>query len=344
LTIVCCIEAGSLEEQTLRMITSLRDFGGRFASSPVIAVVGRRGPKLLRATLERLRELKVEVCHAEPGDNPSPWFPYGNKAAAVVVAQREARTEAIAWLDSDIFVVREPTGLELGQAEDFAARSEFLPPAVVPGCRANVGYWSRVCDLFGLRFEDVPWVERDDGRPAQKMFFNSGVFVWRRATGFAGAYRAAFERLLASRLAQRDGDFHFIDQVILTPAVLNEKLRWRQLRQDEHFMIFQGFVDGPHAAPSMSGAELIHYSRSLDPPVRPRFLQRIERELPLFADWLAPRLGQSPRPRGSRAITLKMLKKFRGARWRLHARQVHHITDDGLRLPPPPSRLRAEAY
>jgi hypothetical protein len=331
LTIVCCIEAGPLEQQTLLMIRSLRHFGGELADVPVIAVVGRRGPELQSATRRNLDQLGATLEYAQHGDNPAPWFPYGNKAAAVAVGQRYATTEIVAWLDSDILVAQQPSGLLLPEGCDFAGRSEFLPPAIMPDDPANVGYWSAVCRLFGLDLAAIPWVDRGDCRPPQKMFFNSGVFAWRRSSKFAAAYGDAFSRLLRSRLAQRNGDFHFIDQVILTPVVLGQGLPWHHLSGDEHFMIFQGFIDGPDAAPVMSSAELIHYSRSLHEPFRERFMARLREEVPYLHRWLIciPEQQQADAPSGTRRLTLAALRKWRGLCWRFHARRVRRCKDDG---------------
>lgn len=41
ITFVCCVELGSLEAQTVRMIESLRRWGGQFANATVFAVTLR---------------------------------------------------------------------------------------------------------------------------------------------------------------------------------------------------------------------------------------------------------------------------------------------------------------
>jgi hypothetical protein len=329
-TIVCCVEAGALEAQTITMVRSLRTFAGELANVPVIAVVGRRGAPLRTKTNEELGALGVRLVYAAPRDNPAPWFGYANKAAAVATAQKLANTETIAWVDSDVLFVKPPTGLILEGGCDFAARCEFLPPAVHEGDGANVAYWRAVCDLFGVDFASVPWIDGGEGRPPQKMFFNSGIFVWRRSTNFAQAYQHAFARLLRSRLSQADGTFHFIDQVILTPTVLGDQLRWCHLARDEHFMIFQGFIDGADAAPDMSGAQLLHYSKSLQPPFRQRFLERLRKELPHIHSFVTSS-GDADIASGTWSPLLSALRVWRGARWRLHGTRVRPCVDQGQR-------------
>ena len=66
--------------------------------------------------------------------NPAPWLNYANKIAAVTTAEALADTGQIAWLDSDIFILREAQRLLLDdRARILAARCHFLPPAVLDG-------------------------------------------------------------------------------------------------------------------------------------------------------------------------------------------------------------------
>jgi hypothetical protein len=323
ITYVCCIEHGRLERQTLTMIASLRAFGGTLGRGRILCVIGRKGAALSPQTVERLHALGAELVHAEAGDNPAPWFNYANKVAAVVTADRLATTPVVAWLDSDILIADEPKGLRLGPNEDFAARCEHLPPAVTRTDERSVPYWRALCGMFGVDFADVPWIARDDGRPEQKMYFNSGLFAWRRESGFARSYAAAFRKLIRSRIAQHDGSFFTADQVILTPVVLANSLRWRHLSIIDHLMIFQGFIDGPDPAPSMSKASAIHYSKSLESPYRPRFLERLARERPALRVWLEQferELGSERTAR--RSMLAQAFRIWRGLRWRWYARRV----------------------
>lgn len=328
LTFVCCIEAGWIEVQTLRMIESLRRFGGRFSQLPLIAVIPRFGAPLRRETTARLHELGVQLVKADPGTNYLRWLGYSNKVAAVMTAQRLAQTATIAWTDSDILYAQAPEGLELAEDCDFAARCEHLPPAVYDHDRSHAPYWQAVCALFGVDFDSVPWIDLKEGKPPQKMYFNSGLFVWRRSSGFAEAYAAAFRRILDSRIAQPSGAFHFADQVVIMPVILAQGFRWRHLERNEHFMIFEGFVDGPDAAPAMTQAQVIHYSKSFNPPHRAKLLARLEKEVPELHAWVVSH--ERPTPRNDlRRPLMAALKMMRGLRYRAHGRRVIVVSGPG---------------
>lgn len=331
ITYVCCIEHGRLEQQTLTMIASLRAFGGSLGRGRTLCVIGRKGAALSPHTLQVLTSLGVELVHAAAEDNPAPWFNYANKVAAVVTAERLATTPVIAWLDSDILFADEPKGLRLSPKEHFAARCEHLPPAVTRADARSVPYWQALCGMFGVDFAGVPWIIRDDGRPEQKMYFNSGLFAWRRGSGFAESYASAFRKLIKSRIAQHDGSFFTADQVILTPVVLANSLQWRHLSIVDHLMIFQGFIDGPDPAPSMSEASAIHYSKSLESPYRTRFLERLARERPALRNWLEQFERDTGVERPARkSILAQAFRIWRGLRWRWYARRVRRCPNGQL--------------
>ena len=75
-----------------------------------------------------------------------------------------------------------------------------------------------------------------EGYPRQKLSFNSAVFTWRRGSGFAELYADGVKRLLKGRIAQRSGEFFTVDQVVLTPLIAANRLRWRNLSRDDHLL------------------------------------------------------------------------------------------------------------
>src|SRR5688572_13135650 len=102
------------------MAESLRRWGGAFASAPLFAVTPRRGPGLSRATREAFERLNVRHLRRAPKSDYA-WFNFYNKPMAMTIAEEQAETEAVAWLDSDILIVAEPSELRLREGEDFLA-------------------------------------------------------------------------------------------------------------------------------------------------------------------------------------------------------------------------------
>ena len=325
ITFVCCIEYGVLENQTLLMLQSFRQYAGRLQNSRILAVQPRFGASLNAHTVKMLEKLSVELI-IDYKNNPYTWFNYANKIAAVTIAQSLATTDLIAWLDSDTLIASEPTELVLDSDVDFAARCEFLPPAVHSNHLEDVPYWYALCQLFGIKYADIPELECDHRKIQLKMFFNSGVFVWRRETNFSSEYYNAFVKLIDSKIAMYRGDFFLADQVIIGPVLMLTGLSWKHLAYKTHHMTFQFQIDGSIASPNMKDSAIIHYSKSLSEPYKSKMLERIKQELPHFYANFKDNLNSVHIvPFQVKSILAKFLRSYRGIRWRLFAMNVKKV-------------------
>lgn len=311
ISFVCCIEKGRLESQTVLMLKTLRKYGGNLANAPVFVVKGRVGSSIAPATLRLLRDLNATYVEAI-AHNDAPWFNYSNKLAAVSFAQNNATTDLIAWLDSDVLVASEPTGLLLDSNTDFAARAEYLPPAVHEGTATYIPYWKAVCNLLGADFNDIPWIHLDVPAVRLRVFFNSGIFVWRRNTSFAKSYKSAFKTLLKSKLAPVSGNPWWADQVVISPILARDNIKWQHLDRVDHHMAFPGHLVGRSATPSMSRSHLIHYSRSFEGDSEPLILSRLQAEVPhVYEEVMQHRDSFAFQEAGLPWLPLKAYRKLR---------------------------------
>lgn len=305
------------------MIKSFRANAGALKNASIIAVQGRHGAKLKAETLKELKELSVELV-IDTQTNPASWFNYANKIVAVQVAQNLANTDCIAWLDSDIVVNKAPLELLLDEDVDFAARGEFLPPAVRGNDKTHIPYWQAICELLEVDFASLPDLLIDHRNESIKMYFNSGVFAWRKSSPFAALYADAFAKVLNSKIAQHDGNFFTADQIILGPVIIKGNLNWRHLSYRCHHMTFQGQIDGPIASPDMGDSALIHYSKSLNPGYRNRFMQRIAKETPTLHGLISAELPRFDANEYSlSAFYAKLLRIIRSLQWQLYAKRIN---------------------
>ena len=305
------------------MVRTLRAFGGKFAQVPVIAVIGRAGPPLRQGTRSELERLGVRIVRADPSSNPATWLNYANKIAAVATADRLAETGQIAWFDSDMFILKEPAGILLGDGQDLAAQCHPWPPAVLDGDATHVGFWTKLCHLFDVDFSDVPWTRAAEHLPLQKLNFTSGLFTWRRGQGFAEMYAEGVRRLLGARIAQVTGEFFTVDQVVFTPLIVRAGLRWRPLSIADHSIVLGSFLEKNGCdAPCFDEARVLHYSNSFASPFRKLMEDRLECQVPAFWRWLDDqRLDLGAMPPLSAALA-RMLRSIRGARYRMYGRSV----------------------
>src|SRR5262245_25718280 len=101
ITFVTCVESGPLETQVIRMVESLRRFGGSYAACPVWAIKPRFGPPVGRRTRQAFDRLGVEFRTTSRADGFG-WYPFLNKTRAVVYGADHATTEFVGWLDADL--------------------------------------------------------------------------------------------------------------------------------------------------------------------------------------------------------------------------------------------------
>src|SRR5262249_54020734 len=143
------------------------------------------------------------------------WFGYLNKPYALVAVEERATTPLLAWLDGDILVIREPTALALGEDEDFAACAHDRNIGSMGPDDPFDGYWQQVAKVFQIDLDSLPWVVTELEKERIRAYWNSGVFVWRRATGFARHYADDCRRLFESKVASAESGIFFTDQVAL---------------------------------------------------------------------------------------------------------------------------------
>jgi hypothetical protein len=284
LTIVCCIESGPLEGMTLRLAESLRRWGGAFAQCPIVAVTPRFGPPLGRATRRGLKQLGVE--HWRLTDrNRHAWFGFLNKPAAMEAVEERVHTPQLAWIDGDILIVREPTDLALRDDEDFAACAFDRNIGSTGPDDPFDRYWRKVAEVFGMDLDSFPWVVTEEEKARIRLYWNSGVFVWKRAVGFARAFAEDCRRLLDSRIASSEAGIFFTDQVALGITMLRLKLRWRPLSYEYNYALGSKIAHLYSSAKARQ-ARLLHYHDALWPHSWERTLGWLKQDRPDVHDWL----------------------------------------------------------
>lgn len=285
-TIVCSIENGRLERQTLLMLELLRRWGGPLGRSRVLAVMPRSDRRPPAETIAALESFGVEL-HDGARWSRSPCCGWHSKVIAARVAERLATTPVIVWIDSDALIFGPLVELGLPFGDDFTARRESTAPAVLGETSPHVEHWKFFCKVVGMRWDDVPWLPADPPEPPQRLMFDAGVYAFRRGLGFAEAYADCTERLSRAGVAFGRGAYWNGEHHALMFAMLRLGLRWRELSRAENHMIFPGQIDGDLAAPPCNDARLVQYGRSLNPQHRPRFLARLRWERPEHHAWLA---------------------------------------------------------
>lgn len=293
--IVTCVEAGPMETQTLRMIESLRTWGGRMADITVVAVTPRFGPSLQRSTLKRYQELRVTYTRAR-ATSPFAWYNFLNKPASFLAAERAVNVDTMIWLDADVLIVAPPTDLLLRDDEDFTACPTEKNIATTGPDDPYHPFWKTMCDAGGISVDDLPWVAECRENRQIRAYFNCGIISYRPSSGFAQAYMDACHRLLEAKvILPKDGIFYH-EQVAVSVALVKKNLRWRRL-ENSHNYDFGSKTIHLIDPEQFRRASVLHYHRSMQKQNFAQFLDLLNRDFPQVRTWLEPRGPLAPNPR-----------------------------------------------
>lgn len=322
-TIVCCVEAGPLEQMTVCMIASLRHFGGELANSHVMAIQARTSLPLSKKTIEAFKKLDVDYISFRSKSLYS-WNNFINKPQALLYAEHNSVADTIIWLDSDIIVSGCLSVLILpSQTKQIKAdTSHFYDFAACPSDK-NIGtsgnndknnqFWIQVCTVLGLKIEALPWVTTWSEMVSVRWYFNSGVFSFKNNKGFAELYNNYCHRLLESHIASREAGIFFTDQICLGLTAHSLGLTTKILEHKYNFAL--GSSEKNINENLLMKSNILHYHDSLWAHEWERtstLLKMHRKDIYSFLQAFAPLKKEK---KLNRRVLLKFLQQYR--HWRL---------------------------
>ena len=289
ITFVCCVESGPLEVGTVRMAESLRRWGGAFASAPLFAVTPRSGPGLSRATRDAFERLHVRHLRRAPKSDYA-WFNFYNKPMAMTIAEEQAETEAVAWLDSDIVIVGEPSELRLRDGEDFLACCSDKEMGSSGPDDPYDPLWRANCRVLGLDADALPWLVTEQEKIRIRLYWNGGLFVYRKSTKFGARYLETCTKLMDARNRTTAPGFSigFNEMSAIGLAMHLMGLKWRGLPYSHNYSVGSKTHAQWYREEQLRAARIVHYHDSMWPWFFDTFVQCLRATHPAVADWLAP--------------------------------------------------------
>lgn len=321
ITFVCCIESGTLESLTLRMICSLRRWGGNYKNAEIIAVTPRLGPPLAKSTLQFLEENSVRYISSQV--NSEAWFKYMNKPHALKIADEYVNTEYICWLDSDIVFLKEP----------FSSVYPFTDELYACASDKNIGtsgendkfepYWSYLCNILNICISDLPWIVTKYEQIKIRLYFNSGVFFYKRCTGFSEQYLKVCQQLLRSKIANLESGIYFTDQVALGLTVCIMGLAYCELPLADNFPVNSKKVKENH---DLNGdIAILHHHNMMWQDNWVSFIKIIEDRNVDVASWLSSLGPITNGPINKYRIIIFFLSKIRELKLSLFLRKCKFV-------------------
>ncbi|MEO1431667.1 MAG: hypothetical protein AAFV71_21930 [Cyanobacteria bacterium J06633_8] len=286
ITFVCCVESGSLEIQTIRMIESLRRWGGKFADAPVYVVTPRFSPSIDRKTRLAFDKFKVEhLCFQSK--NKYSWYKFLNKPLALAAVEKRVNTEFIGWLDSDVLVVDEPQNFNLNESESFIACASDKYGATTGEGDVNEPYWKEICQCLGLDIEDLPWTQTELEKERIRLYWNGGIFVYRRSTNFGEKYLNTVIQVLDSSIASKETGIYFNEQMSVSLTVAKYKIPWSPLSSSHNFTFNTNRTKESYNLQEMKAAKILHYHGAMSTESYwDTFIDFLRKTHPTVADWV----------------------------------------------------------
>jgi hypothetical protein len=215
-TFCFCVEAGQLESAGVLLARSIRAFAGAYAKSPIYAVRPRPGPELSPAARKAFDALEVRYVAADLV-GAYHWLPHLNKPAALAYVEARAATPCVTWLDTDVVVLREPSGLVPETPFVYAARPADAYMGT-DGADENAEYWARASALAGLDYRRFQMIRSfPEGKPIHG-YWHGGVFTYDRTAGCGARHFDYFKRIVDAKISSRRCGTYHTDQVAQTLA------------------------------------------------------------------------------------------------------------------------------
>jgi hypothetical protein len=298
------------------MVTSLRERGGRFANAPIVAVTPRFGPPLSKRTLRVFNASNVTYIRRTSSLGYS-WFKFLNKPLSLVMAEEVIRSEVVGFLDSDLLFVDEPEKLQLPPSEDFLGFPvEFKEMATTGPGDPYEPFWRELCRIAEVDIEDLPWTITAETKEKVRLYFNSGIFVYRRSSGFAKCYLDLCMRFLKSGVASKAAGYGdgIKEMSAVGLAVVRLGLRWKELPYSHDYSMLSATYTSWYKEELLREAKIVHYHDSMWPHFFPTFQKCLQNTHPEVAEWLAslgPMRNETP---AQWRLANRILASLRGRR------------------------------
>ena len=214
------------ETNSLLLAESIRSFGGALSRAPIWYFVPDYGEPLSDDTREQLLALGVALTPFEIEAEVA-RFPFTGDAEAAAIAESRAlgRANALAWLNPNTLVLREPRGF-------------LLPDGKVLGYRpvhhTNVGsrygepldpFWTLIYRFCGVPGDRVFPMRTHVDSEVLRPYFNAGCHATRPGRGLLRAWRDTFLKIYREstllKLYRENRTYEvFVHQAVFTGVVL----------------------------------------------------------------------------------------------------------------------------
>jgi lipopolysaccharide biosynthesis glycosyltransferase len=242
-----------------------------------------------------------------------------NKPVTVVEAMKRSDAELVCYVDSDMIFMGEPNLLDLDADTDFAACASDRNIGVTSDEDETTPFWREICRVLEIQFDDLPWVHAHRDGIGIRMYFNAGMFAFRRSSGFAEAYLQSVIDLLDAKVSSKVSNIYFHEQASLGLTAFKLKLRWKALPHVYNYAV-GGKIMSRYEPQKVQQGIILHYHDMMWPNNWAMLMKHLATDRPDVHSWLE---GLGPLQLNGSAVQ-KLTSRFLNARRK--RKQNQHIS------------------
>jgi hypothetical protein len=150
--------------------------------------------------------------------------------------------------------------------------------------------WKENCKTLGIDIEALPWITTEQEKKRIRLYWNGGIFVYRRSTDYAKHYlQSCIQLLKACQFFKLPGfAFGCNEQRSVALTMVKMGLSWRALPFSHDYIMNNLTHEEWYNEEQLREAKVVHYHGSMGPDFWHEFIKCLRATHPTVADWLAP--------------------------------------------------------
>lgn len=270
-------ESGVLERQAIILCESIRKFAGKYANAPITVISPRSDRRPSNSTLERLGALGVRFLSLDI-TSIAPEYGTTFRMYASAELERLSTAEKILFMDSDLLFSGEPD-LDLLGPVTYARPVDVKGMCTEGEQDQNDIYWRKLCEICGVDYDHLPYIETTVGNIRVKASYNGGFILVDRKAGIFSKTLEYFKHAVDADIApfrgsglrvrsghglvsERGSELWGSSQACLSLAIWGNGLSVRILELSHNFPLH--VFDDLTAEQQSTALKVIHYHHLLD--------------------------------------------------------------------------------
>ncbi len=216
LTVVVCIERGTLEKYAILLVRSLKKFGGFLSDSDLVLYNPR---SYFRIGFDARQILKNEgvILVDQSLNKRYKYYDLANKVIACAHAEENYKADYYLFLDTDTIILNAPEEIIPTEGYQLSLKPVHVKGVGTTGKDNNSDYWHTLFKFFGID-KCGQYVISSLDHCKIWGYWNSGVICSTSNFGLFREWKANFEKMISSNLLPGHSLF-FTEQVSLAITI-----------------------------------------------------------------------------------------------------------------------------